>query len=124
MNRNIKSLITVAFTFCVVFGLIGCSPNKKLSNAIANPAGVTKLKLTYAHLDSLPRAIEKLTDLKTLYLYRTTLDTLPAEIGNLKNLETLVISTSRMRTLPSSIGQLPKLKKIVLSHPIKLSRVF
>lgn len=106
-------IYSIVFISTVLFS---CSDYEKLSQALANPKGVTKLKIRYVGLDSLPPEIGKLTDLKTLYLFKNGLKTIPPEIGNLKNLERLVISSNKIVQIPSTIGQLTKLEYLSLQH--------
>lgn len=113
---SMKSILYKGLILTAIISLASCSGYEKLNRAIADPVGVTKLKIKWARLDSIPAAIGTLSDLKTLYLFKNGLDSIPDEIGNLKNLETLVISSNKLRSIPSSIGQLTKLKKLSLKH--------
>ncbi len=101
MKALFHSIITVALIF---FSVI-CTSQNKLNKAIANPAGVTKLRIEYSTFGKLPSEIRTLTDLKTLYLFSNGLDSFPETIGNLQNPETLVVSSNSLKTLPSLIGR-------------------
>jgi Leucine-rich repeat (LRR) protein len=116
ISSNMRHIQLFGTTVIIILFFANCSGYEKLNKALANPEKVTKLKIKYGRIGSLPKEIEQLTNLKTLYLFKNKLTTIPEEIGNLKNLETLVISSNNLVELPASICQLTKLKKLSLKH--------
>ncbi len=65
-----------------------------------------------AKINSVPVAIGKLKNLKTLYLTDQNLSTLPKEIAQLTKLEELSLAGNQFKTLPSCVYELVKLKKL------------
>jgi hypothetical protein len=71
--------------------------------------------LHWSAIQSLPRTIGQLQNLKELNLVRTgNLTSLPKEIGNLTSLTILNIHCSSIQSLPPTIGQLQNLKELNL----------
>ncbi len=63
-------------------------------------------------LESLPKEIGELKNLRSLVISQTQLGTLPTEIGNLENLKELNISDNRIAEIPASIGNLTNLETL------------
>ncbi len=80
----------------------------------------TSLDLSKKHLDYLPPAIGKLTELETLNLGNNPFKIVPEEIGNLSKLKELNLQASRITNLPDSIGQLSQLEVFKLGFCNKL----
>lgn len=85
-----------------------------LSAALKNPAGVTRLNLSYQGLTELPAAIARLTDLEDLRLNGNALVALPPEIGALTALKRLEVAANELTELPPEIGSLTALERLDL----------
>ena len=67
-------------------------------------------------LNTLPREIGQLTQLKNLSIEGYSLLVLPSEIGQLTQLKNLYIERSQLTILPSEIGQLTQLKQLIVDN--------
>jgi len=70
--------------------------------------------LGWENLKQIPDSIEKLRNLRVLYLKGVKLTSLTKSIGNLENLEELTLLNCQLNSLPESIGKLANLKKLNL----------
>ncbi len=77
---------------------------------------ITKIKLCFCDLTTLPELITKLISLKVLDLRFNHLETLPESIGNLKSLQVLDLGNNHLKTLPESIRSLRSLQELWLYH--------
>jgi Leucine-rich repeat (LRR) protein len=80
---------------------------------------LTKFSIGSTHMgsnpvDSLPKQIGNLVNLKKLYLTYCGLKYLPDEIGNLQMLEVLTLKGNGLKKLPSTINNLKSLKILTL----------
>jgi len=91
------------------------APCVKMSEAIADSGGVTKLILKKKKLISIPREIFKMTELEYLDLSKNKSDSIPKEIANLKNLRVLILSKNKVKKIPVELYGLKKLKILDLS---------
>ena len=78
-------------------------------------SGAEVLDLVGKGITELPAAIERLTNLKTLYLSGNRLSSLPPEIGQLVKLEELYLTDNQLSVLPPEIGNLINLDIVDLS---------
>jgi len=66
------------------------------------------------YMERIPKPILENPYIEELYLDRTNLDSLPKEISLMQNLRILDISNNQLRTIPDAIQGLPKLEVIYL----------
>ncbi|MCC7233276.1 MAG: leucine-rich repeat domain-containing protein [Bacteroidia bacterium] len=82
---------------------------RNLDDALKNPAIVYHLDLSKKKLDSIPRSIFSLIELRSLNLSRNKISELPGDIGKLIKLKNLDLSNNDLEALPDSIGNLSSL---------------
>ena len=73
---------------------------------------IHSLDLSFYDLETLPKAINKLTGLQSLVVRATLLTSLPDSIGELKNLESLDVRRTQLKSLPDRIGELKNLESL------------
>jgi len=84
------------------------------------------LNLSSYSLQSIPKEVWSLCDLKTLELTNNTIEFIPKDIQNLKRLEYLFVSANRIQVLPPEIVNLNTLKLVkigmnpLISPPIEI----
>lgn len=85
-------------------------------------AGISKLKnLTRLSLHGdrglteIPHDIDRLVNLKALYIYGNNILSIPDSIGRLKRLKKIELYENKIHKLPESIGDLSNLKTLVLN---------
>jgi hypothetical protein len=78
--------------------------------------GLESLYVNYAYLQELPPELWQLTSLETLNLRANRLKTLSPGIARLRNLKKLDLSGNNFHSLPKEIGQLKKLTWLKLSN--------
>ena len=74
-----------------------------------------ELHLYHNNIQSLPKALCQLNNLKYLNLNSNQLKQLPRNIGQLKDLNVLDLHNNKITTLPDSIGSLTKLQRLYIS---------
>jgi len=94
--------------------------NKLIKTFVLPPPETEKLFLRNEKLKELPKGIETLTHLTTVYLDDNKLQTLPSFFGKLKKIKWLELSKNPIQILPDILLQLPNLQHLDISTtPIK-----
>ncbi len=78
--------------------------------------GVKHINLDGWNLNSIPKEIFALRDLKSLSLEFNQLTEIPEEVSNLTSLTRLYLDYNLFETLPISIGRLSSLKSLSITH--------
>ena len=123
--KNLKSLRVLKIENCRLWRLpesIGCLKNLEILD-LGNFLGMSFdfFVLSGNSVDTLPKTIGNLKNLKELNLAYCDLKELPETIGNLENLQILNLRGSSLQSLPESMKKLSKLKKLDLRDRNSLS---
>lgn len=90
-----------------------------LEEALANPSGVYRLKLTkLEERDSLPAELFRLTELRELTVKGCRLCIVNAQIRELTHLVYLNLDRNKLLRLPNAIGELQELRTLIISRNI------
>lgn len=90
-----------------------------LEEALANPSGVYRLKLTkLEERDSLPAELFRLTELRELTVKGCRLCIVNAQIRDLTHLVYLNLDRNKLLRLPNAIGELQELRTLIISRNI------
>ncbi|MFW9969075.1 MAG: leucine-rich repeat domain-containing protein [Candidatus Odinarchaeota archaeon] len=76
---------------------------------------IVGLKIRVPNMDTIPKAIGKLNNLKYLYLANNTLKFLPDSVADLENLESLYLYYNQLEEFPESFKKLKNLRYLDLS---------
>lgn len=97
--------------------------NEFLKNIGEQSDTLTVLKIPNVCVDTLPRQVYELTNLKRISIDSHTGGQvyISPDIKNLKNLESLSLIKTGIRALPAEIGELKKLKSIQINYGMNLS---
>ncbi|XP_051137091.1 disease resistance protein RPM1-like [Andrographis paniculata] len=85
-----------------------------LDGVLSNFRLLRVLELIGAPIDSLPKTLGKLFNLRYLGLKHTKISELPVSISRLRNLQTLDIRRTLIKELPKEIGKLRKLRHLLV----------
>ena len=97
-----------------ILNLIDCDISKIPDNVINKIKDVRILYLTKNRLLNLPDSISKLSNLEELYLVSNRLKDLPDSICELKKLRILYLESNSIEKLPDNFGNLNNLEKLSL----------
>jgi internalin A len=81
----------------------------------ARGAKSTSLNLSGLQLDSLPKSVGQLVNIKTLVVSTNQLTELPESLSRLSSLDTVVLAENRLASLPDWLGSLTRLRRLDLS---------
>ena len=85
---------------------------RSMSEALANPEKVYKLRLRNSKTRVLPSTIGELINLRVLDISGSRIKSIPPEIEHCIHLKTIIANASQLSEIPSTIGQLKKLRNI------------
>ena len=109
-------------TYKILFSLSKLKEKLKRSLNIYDLYSVEWMDLSDMNLTEVPKEIENLTSLKTLYLFKNKLMKVPKEIENLTSLKTLSLRDNKLTEIPQQIYNLINLEVLYL-HNNKLTEI-
>jgi hypothetical protein len=87
-----------------------------IREALKHKDEVVRLDLSYKKLNSFPKEILQLKNLKRLNLSHNNITAIPPQISGLADLRRINLSHNKIESLPIQLFELKKLKKLYLDH--------
>jgi len=85
-------------------------------NVIIKDRSIVRLNLSGLNLKEVPKCVQRLEHLETLYLHSNAIKVVPEWIGKLKSLKNLDIEKNKIKQINSSIGDLTSLETLILAQ--------